>query len=381
MTFARNMAQPARSVETAPLDAASIAPVLLAWYDRHGRDLPWRTGPARIRRGIRPDPYRVWLSEIMLQQTTVAAVKSYFERFVSEWPTVADLAAAPEDRVMAAWAGLGYYSRARNLLAAARQIAEAGRFPADAKGLRSLPGVGEYTSNAIAAIAFGEAVPVVDGNVERVVSRLLALSEPVKQLKPVIRDFVAANTPDRRPGDFAQAMMDLGATICTPRRPACALCPINDACIAFRDGPDPASLPIKAPKKARPHRLAGAYVAERAEDGAVLLVRRPASGLLGGMAGPYVADFSSRRDGATGEDGAPFAADWVACGTAEHGFTHFQLTLEVMWARVHGSVTIPPDGFWCPRERLSSEALPTGMKKAIATAIPDTFPPTTGARR
>ncbi|WP_245412249.1 A/G-specific adenine glycosylase [Notoacmeibacter ruber] len=354
-------------------DSRMIAPALLDWYDRHARDLPWRTGPEALRNGVRPDPYRVWLSEVMLQQTTVAAVKSYYRRFTVTWPTVESLAAAADDDVMAAWAGLGYYSRARNLIAAARKVAEASGFPGNAEGLRALPGVGEYTSNAIAAIAYGEAVPVVDGNVERVVSRLLALAEPVKSAKSLIRETVAAMTPLDRPGDFAQAMMDLGATICTPKRPACVLCPINDRCTAFLAGPDPATLPVKAPKKERPSRLAAAFVAERATDGAVLLVRRPPSGLLGGMAGPYVTEFSSKKDGATGEGAAPFSADWVDCGTAEHGFTHFLLTLEVMWAQTPHGADLPPGAFWCPRERLAGEALPTVMRKAIAAAIPDAF--------
>ena len=354
-------------------DPPKIAPDLLEWYDRHARTLPWRIGPADIARGIQPDPYRVWLSEIMLQQTTVAAVKAYFEKFVSTWPTVEDLANASEDSVMAAWAGLGYYSRARNLHAAARLVAEAGCFPGDAESLRSLPGVGEYTSGAIAAIAFNEAAPVVDGNVERVVSRLLALTEPVKKAKPTIREYVKEITPTDRPGDFAQAMMDLGATICTPRRPACALCPINSACAALRNGPDPATLPVKAAKAARPARLAGAYIAERAEDGAILLVRRPSSGLLGGMAGPYLTDFSSRKDGATGAEAAPFPADWIDCGIAEHGFTHFTLTLEVMWARVESKTALPKGAFWSPRDDLAAQALPTLMKKAITAAVPDAF--------
>ncbi|WP_114390183.1 A/G-specific adenine glycosylase [Notoacmeibacter marinus] len=352
---------------------SAIAPALLDWYDRHARTLPWRVASSDLAKGIRPDPYRVWLSEIMLQQTTVAAVKGYFEKFVTTWPTVGDLAAATDDSVMAAWAGLGYYSRARNLLAAARQVNEAGGFPADAAGLKALPGVGDYTSAAIAAIAFDEPVAVVDGNVERVASRLAAIEVPVKTAKKQIQTVVSCITPAVRPGDFAQAMMDLGATICTPKRPACALCPINAYCVAFKEGPDPTTLPVKLPRKARPARLAGAYVAERSSDGAIMLVRRPASGLLGGMAGPYLTDFSSRHDGATGEDAAPFAGDWIDCGTAEHGFTHFQLTLEVMSARIDGEPALPDGAFWCPRDELIHAALPTVMKKAIAAAIPNAF--------
>ncbi|MCP1198205.1 A/G-specific adenine glycosylase [Notoacmeibacter sp. MSK16QG-6] len=357
-----------------PVQSDAISPLLLGWYDSHARVLPWRVSPSDIAKGVRPDPYRVWLSEIMLQQTTVAAVKAYFEKFVATWPTVDDLAGASDDSVMAAWAGLGYYSRARNLLAAARQVSKAGGgFPTDAAGLKTLPGVGDYTSAAIAAIAFDQSIAVIDGNVERVASRLVALDEPVKTAKKLVHRFVSDITPSQRPGDFAQAMMDLGATICTPKRPACALCPINAHCIAFREGPDPASLPIKLPKKARPARLAGAYIAERSSDGAIMLVRRPSSGLLGGMAGPYLTDFSSKHDGETGEIAAPFEGDWIDCGLAEHGFTHFQLTLEVMWARIDGKSALPDGAFWCPRDKLSDAALPTVMKKAIVAAIPDAF--------
>ena len=243
-----------------------IAPRLLEWYDRHARVLPWRSPPG----APAPDPYRVWLSEVMLQQTTVAAVKPYYGRFLERWPTVEALAAAEDAELMAAWAGLGYYSRARNLLACARAVVaeHGGRFPETATKLKKLPGIGDYTAAAIAAIAFGEPAAVVDGNVERVVARLFALDS-----KAAVRAQAADLTPAERPGDYAQAMMDLGATICTPRNPACAICPVRSDCRAFALG-TPAAWPVNPPKATRPHRRGFVFWAEA--DGHVLLVTRPA---------------------------------------------------------------------------------------------------------
>src|SRR5689334_17888112 len=257
-----------------PVDAAKA---LLCWYVVDKRRLPWRAEA-----GARADPYRVWLSEVMLQQTTVAAVKPYFETFTSRWPSVEALAAAEDGEVMAAWAGLGYYARARNLLACARVVAgeHKGVFPDSEEGLLRLPGIGPYTAAAIAAIAFGKRAVVVDGNVERVIARLHALQAPLPQARPRIRELVDAMTPDEGAGDFAQAMMDLGATICTPRRPACGLCPVRRWCKAYAEGA-PERYPVKAPRAARPHRTGTAYWLEH--QGQVLLVRRPARGLLGGM--------------------------------------------------------------------------------------------------
>lgn len=229
---------------------------LLSWYDRHHRDLPWRISPPMAARGVLPDPYHIWMSEVMLQQTTVAAVKAYFVKFTSRWPTVNDLAAAPTDDVMAAWAGLGYYARARNLKKCAEAVASehGGRFPDTEEGLRALPGIGDYTAAAVAAIAFDRQAAVMDGNIERVISRLYAIATPLPAAKPLIKQKVALLTPAVRPGDFAQAMMDLGATICTPKRPACSLCPFNDACEALRLH-EPEHFPVKAARKVKPVRL------------------------------------------------------------------------------------------------------------------------------
>ena len=260
------------------------AAVLLAWYDRHARKLPWRVGPKERARGVQPDPYRVWLSEIMLQQTTVAAVKPYFDAFIARWPDVAALATAPREEVMKTWAGLGYYARARNLHACAEAVMRdhGGRFPETAAGLKALPGIGEYTAAAVAAIAFDEPVAVVDGNIERVIARLFAIDTPLPAAKKEIRARQQEMTPQARAGDYAQAMMDLGAAICTPKRPACALCPLVEACVAHARGEEE-TYPVKAEKAVRPTRHGLAFVAIRA-DGAVLLRRRPDKGLLGGMA-------------------------------------------------------------------------------------------------
>jgi len=354
---------------------------LLAWYDAHHRDLPWRVPPAAIARGERPNPYRVWLSEIMLQQTTVEAVKPYFARFTDRWPSVADLAAANEEEVMKAWAGLGYYSRARNLKACADTVVErhSGRFPTDETALRALPGIGAYTSAAIAAIAFARPAVVVDGNVERVVTRLMAIDTPLPAAKPEIASHVGAMLPHDRPGDFAQAMMDLGATLCSPKRPKCMLCPVNADCKALAAG-DPERFPVKALKPERPLRRGAAFVAIRA-DGAVLLRRRPPRGLLGGMAEPPGTGWTARVDGALGADAAPFAGPWHPAGAIRHVFTHFELSLEVF--RADGVALPAPDGhWWSTPDALAGEALPTVMKKAIEAAIPDVFRRiVTGGRR
>ncbi len=263
---------------------------LLAWYDRARRALPWRAPP-----GGRADPYAVWLSEIMLQQTTVAAVIPYFSAFLARWPSVDALAEAPAEEVMRQWAGLGYYARARNLHACARAVTTqfGGRFPEEEAALRALPGLGPYTAAAVAAIAFGRRAVVVDGNVERVVARLFAIETPLPAAKPLIRERAAALTPKERPGDHAQAMMDLGATICAPKNPACVICPLSPVC-AGRAGGDPARFPVKGQKPVRPLRRGAAFYILRA-DGAVLVRTRPQKGLLGGMTEipgtPWSADF------------------------------------------------------------------------------------------
>jgi A/G-specific adenine glycosylase len=335
---------------------------LLHWYDRHRRHLPWRAAP-----GVAADPYAVWLSEIMLQQTTVAAVKAYYEKFLALWPRVEDLAAAGTDDVMRAWAGLGYYSRARNLHGCAKQVVvdHGGRFPTTEAGLRALPGIGPYTAAAIAAIAFGERAVVVDGNVERVVTRLFAIGEPMPRAKSLVREAMDRITPDTRVGDFAQAMMDLGATICTPRKPACALCPLNESCAA-RLAQQQDMYPVKAPKIVRPARTGAAFFFRRT-DGAVLVRTRPPKGLLGGMTEipgtPWSADF----DLVDAMVHAPVLANWQRLpGSVEHVFTHFSLRLTIFVAR--NDAPAPDGARFVDDERLDEEALPTIMRKIVEHA-------------
>ena len=343
-----------------------IAPALLAWYDRSARVLPWRQPP-----GIRADPYAVWLSEIMLQQTTVKAVIPYYRKFLARWPRVAELAAADLNEVLAAWAGLGYYSRARNLHACARVVAErhGGSFPGSEAALLALPGIGAYTAAAIAAIAFDRPATAVDGNVERVVARLFAVREPLPGAKPEIKRLAATLTPARRPGDFTQAMMDLGATICAPRVPSCALCPLSGFCLAVRQG-IAASLPVKAPKKDRPIRRGTAFVAVRA-DRAVLLRRRAPKGLLGGMLEVPSTEWLANAANRTGaEDEAPLPAAWRRIGgTVSHTFTHFHLELEVYLALDVAAHGIPPGCAWYRQAVLRDEALPSVRRKVLAHAL------------
>ncbi|HTV67404.1 MAG TPA: A/G-specific adenine glycosylase [Rhizobiaceae bacterium] len=347
----------------------TIAPALLGWYDRHHRELPWRVSPSMAAKGKRADPYRVWLSEIMLQQTTVAAVKPYFAKFLDKWPTIDALAAADPDDVMKAWAGLGYYSRARNLKKCADEIAAkfSGTFPDTVEGLRALPGVGDYTAGAIAAIAFNRPATVVDGNVERVIARLFAIETPLPDAKSEIRAITDTLVPQDRPGDFAQAMMDLGATICTPRRPTCIACPVNDNCAALKTG-DPELYPRRTPKADRPVRKGAAFVAIR-DDGAILLRKRPDSGLLANMAEVPTSAWTARIDGATTPDAAPFPAGWQRAGDVAHVFTHFELDLAVYRVSV-GAMAAPVGYWWANANKINDEALPTVMKKAIEAAVP-----------
>jgi A/G-specific adenine glycosylase len=335
---------------------------ILRWYDSGPKPLPWRAEA-----GERADPYRVWLSEIMLQQTTVAAVRPYFEKFTARWPTIEALAAADEAELMAAWAGLGYYARARNLLACARTVAgvHAGRFPPDEAELLKLPGIGRYTAAAIAAIAFGQRAVVVDGNVERVVARLFAVGETLPGVRKKLYGLADRITPAERAGDFAQAMMDLGRTICTPRRPRCGACPLASLCVArLQDRQE--QFPRKQAKPVRPQREGFAYWLEH--GGCVLLVRRPARGLLGGMLGLPTGAWSEQ---AVKGEGAPADAQWREAGSVDHVFTHFSLRLRVLRAeardRSAGEV-------WWPIENLEQAGLPTVFAKAAARARDATLP-------
>ncbi len=327
--------------------------VLLDWYDRNARSLPWRTPPSAA---ARTDPYRVWLSEIMLQQTTVAAVGPYFERFLEAWPTVSDLAAAPREDVLRAWAGLGYYSRARNLHVAAGAVAAAGGFPTEEVALRALPGVGPYTAAAIATIAFGLPANVVDGNVERVMARLHAVETPLPDAKPELAALAARYVTPERPGDWAQALMDLGATVCTPRSPGCELCPVSSFCAA-RQGGEPESYPRRRAKAAKPERHGVAFRLRRGGD--ILLVQRPDKGLLGGMVAlpttPWRTEIWGRAEAAAH---APAAAEWRESGAVRHVFTHFALTLEV-WTG-EGDVI----GDWRAFDEIAAHGLPTVFRKA-----------------
>ncbi len=346
------------------MDRGKVRAKLLDWYDANARHLAWRAAPGARRRS---DPYLVWLSEVMLQQTTVPHATPYFLDFTRRWPRVTDLAAAPDEAVMAAWAGLGYYARARNLLKCARAVAadHGGAFPVTEAGLLALPGVGPYTAAAVAAIAFDAPANVVDGNVERVMSRLFAVQTPLPDAKPELKalaaGFVSAELS--RHGDWAQALMDLGATVCKPRNPLCDACPLSGDCAA-RAGGAPQAYPYKRAKAVRPHRHGVAYLAIR--EGEAALVRRPDKGLLGGMLALPGTDWReapfSREDAARL---APLDADWRVAGAVEHVFTHFSLTLEVWRAEVSGT---GPGLIWTPLEG-AGDGLPSVFLKALRAGI------------
>lgn len=363
MKVAASSSKKKRAV-TAGADRSPRPQALLDWYDRHRRRLPWRALP-----GETADPYRVWLSEIMLQQTTVKAVGPYYEKFLRNWPTVRKLAAAELDDVLRAWAGLGYYARARNLHACAKAVLaeHRGQFPGDEQGLRALPGIGAYTAAAIAAIAYDQRAVAIDGNIERVIARLFAVEQDMPAAKPEIRRLADTLVPDRRPGDFTQAMMDLGATICTPKKPACALCPFMDACIARRRG-DQETFPRKAEKVEGKLRRGASFVVTRADD-QVLVRTRPAKGLLGGMTEVPSTSWSQDFEDAQALSQAPLKATWrLLPGAVEHGFTHFPLQQSVYVARVSARTRAPAGMRWVALADLHGEALPNVMRKIVAHA-------------
>lgn len=346
-----------------PLSATDIRRLrrqILTWYDRNRRDLPWRARPGDV-----SDPFHVWLSEIMLQQTTVATVKSYFARFLERWPTIEQLAEASLDDVLHAWQGLGYYARARNLHRCAQVIVgkHSGDFPNTEEELLALPGIGDYTAAAIAAIAFGRKATPVDGNIIRVMARLFAVSDPMPGSKSVIKNLTAPLVPAKRAGDFAQALMDIGATVCTPRNPRCTLCPWIKDCRSFAEG-TPEQYPVKLKKKARPTRHGVAYWITR-DDGAVLLRRREEKGLLGGMMEVPSSDWREATwPRLEAQSQAPFKSKWTLIpGVVEHTFTHFHLELTVMTAHIQKDHGL--NGTWCSPDRFGEFALPTVMKKIV----------------
>ncbi|MBE1285279.1 MAG: A/G-specific adenine glycosylase [Rhodobacteraceae bacterium] len=341
--------------------SVAMSAELLDWYDTHARKMPWRVAPSDGKAGIRPDPYRIWMSEVMLQQTTVAAVKEYFERFTRRWPTVHDLANAEDADVMGEWAGLGYYARARNLLKCARVVSRDhdGQFPDSYDALLKLPGIGPYTAAAISAIAFDQPATVLDGNVERVMARLHDIHDTLPGVKPVLKACAEELTPDKRPGDYAQAVMDLGATICTPKSPACGICPWRDPCAARVAG-TAAELPRKEPKKPKPTRHGWAYLARRA-DGAWLLERRPDKGLLGGMLGWPGSDWCEAPT-----QSPPFAGDWQDLGAeVRHTFTHFHLILKVLHCELPADHQPVSGHVVIEKHQFRPSDLPTVMRKAF----------------
>jgi A/G-specific adenine glycosylase len=338
-----------------------ITDALLAWYDCHRRDLPWRAPPGEC-----ADPYKVWLSEIMLQQTTVAAVKPYFEAFLSRWPSIAQLSQASRDEVLRQWAGLGYYSRARNLHLCAKIVAEKldSSFPVIETALLRLPGIGPYTAAAIAAIAFGQSAAAVDGNIERVVARLFAIKTPRPGAKTSIRARARQLVPRNRPGDFTQAMMDLGATLCTPKNPSCNICPLQNFCLGHASG-DPGALPRKAPRPKRAIRQGAVFFIER-EDGAVLVRSRLPKGLLGGMTEFPGTAWESQFDAGAAMKHAPVEADYRKLERrVAHSFTHFALTLEIYVAKAPKRQRAPAGCRFVPRRELDKEAFPSVMRKVI----------------
>lgn len=342
---------------------STFADQLLLWYDAHRRELPWRAP-----NGVLPNPYHVWLSEIMLQQTTVQTVKGYFAKFLTLWPTIEALASAPQEDILKEWAGLGYYARARNLHKCAGVIVteHGGEFPKTEEELRALPGIGDYTAAAIAAIAFGEPAAVVDGNIERIISRIRRIDTPLPKAKKTIRAEVAELTPASRSGDFAQALMDLGSSHCSPKNPECLLCPVTNFCDAQSHG-DMERYPIKAPKKVKPTRRAISFWLEH--DGHVLLERRPDKGLLGGMPGFFSTPWVERSDfpdATESHSHAPAESQWHPTeGFAKHTFTHFHLETNLLTAKADKRLNIE-NGFWHPIDKIDDVGLPTVFKKMVS---------------
>lgn len=356
----------ARTATAVPAKAGPDPAWLLAWYDRHARVLPWRVRP-----GKRLDPYRVWLAEVMLQQTTVVTVGPYYAKFLARWPNVEALAAAPLDDVLGAWAGLGYYARARNLHRCAQAVVvqHGGRFPETEDGLLALPGIGRYTAAAVAAIAFGRRAVVVDGNVERVMAQLFAIASPLPRAKPEFYAAAERLTPDKRAGDYAQAVMDLGATICVPRNPKCLLCPWNGACAAHAAG-SPERYPVKSPKAKRPTRRGVAFVLMT--DDAVWLRRRPEDGLLGGMLeAPSTPWREAKWSPGAARSHAPARAEWHTLpGSVTHGFTHFAIEFTVWVARATARQKgTDKEGAWCRTADFDRLALPTMTRKVLDAAL------------
>jgi A/G-specific adenine glycosylase len=372
---------------------SAIPRAVLKWYDANARDLPWRVGPAARKAGETPDPYKVWLSEIMLQQTTVATVAPRFEAFLARWPTVRTLAAAPPDAILSEWAGLGYYARARNLHRCAALVAERGDFPNTEEGLRALPGIGAYTAAAIAAIAFDRRAVVIDSNIERVTARLFAVETPLRKSKAEIRAAIGALWPKKRSGDFAQGLMDLGAMVCGPRNPNCGGCPLFAHCKARANGLAE-SLPRKAEKAERPTRCGAAYALVN-RKGEMLFERRPEKGLLGGCLGlpctewvvsepplsaartsppqsrgrktaAFPPPFTGEASAKPTEGGLANNAIWRRAGTVAHTFTHFRLELDVMTATAPKTFRATNGQRWL---RPEEARLPSVMKKAVERAL------------
>ena len=347
------------------------AKVLLSWYDLNARTLPWRVSPQDRKCGLLPDPYQVWLSEIMLQQTTIPTVTGYFDKFIETWPTILELAMANENEVLVAWAGLGYYARARNLKKCAETLVKdfAAKFPKTENELLKLPGIGEYTAAAILSIAFDIPIPVVDGNVERVISRLFSIETPLPEAKKVIKQYASQMNSRERAGDYSQAIMDLGATVCSPTKPKCNICPWQTNCSAFFNK-NPERYPVKKIKKPKPTRHGLAFVATRT-DGAILLRKRPASGLLASMAEVPGSNWEEGNPAKLSQnciEFAPISGKWEKITKpVQHTFTHFHLKISVWHLLVDNNVRAPKGHWWSEPNAIVNEPLPTLMRKIIST--------------